>query len=846
MIRHIIIAAFRNMAANRLISAIAILGLAAGIAAALVMGLVVRNQMTFDSFIPGHERTYRLFYRDATDLACRRRAGTAWAITDECLPNNDSVPVLKQSIPALENIARLQMAGPVKFQQGDVTAWDSFFWTDPDFFAVMPLPVLHGTLKDALARPDTLVLTRAMARKYFGRDDVVGRTLMVAGYPMAVRAVLRDLPQNANSLDNGIFASMLGAPARVSRNIEDVRSTRPGLQSLQPFSNLYLRIKPGASITQAEVTDAYWSMPRLKGVEQRLRAYNPTFNRDVALLRLDRVNLWEPLNPGITLRLGIAASAGALVLLIAAINFVNLMVAGSIRREKEVGLRKACGGGRGALMLQFLGESMVVVGIAAAIGAALTEWLLPTVNAFLRTGAVLDWSDPLLLVALLGCIAMLALTIGAWPSFVLSGFRPVFALRGWAARTSHAGAIRGTLVTLQFAILIILAIAASVVWLQRDFAAREAMRVNGDQMLLLRTGALTGSRMKISGLTQAQACPPVFLDRMRRLPGVRGAACSSGSIIAGGKLIWIGKSGHNGGMNFHPADPRIFALYGIRPIAGVLPQITGSDADIRAVGAVINMAAVRKLGFASPQAALGKSWVLAAQTQADFIKLYSDDFGRDATIIAAVVPDFSFAPVTEPVGATLYTPWSTFDKGWDDSGLGLIHIKLAGRDIPETAAAIDRIWAGSDTGARLDRFFLDDYMQQLYQDMTRDAEFFAGCTLLAVILACLGLVGIAISTAERRTKEIGVRKAMGADNRQIVALLLWEFAQPVLGANVIAWPAAWWLMRRWLSGFAYHVDLHWWVFAAASLAALLIALLTVAGQAFLTARQKPVLALRYE
>jgi len=264
-----------------------------------------------------------------------------------------------------------------------------------------------------------------------------------------------------------------------------------------------------------------------------------------------------------------------------------------------------------------------------------------------------------------------------------------------------------------------------------------------------------------------------------------------------------------------------------------------------AVGAVINMAAVRKLGFASPQAALGKSWVLAAHTAPDFIKLFNTDFGRGA-IITAVVPDFSFAPVTQPVVATLYAPMGTINKGWDTSGLGMIHIKLDGHAIPETLAAIDQAWAKSGINAPMDRFFLDDHMQQLYQDMTRDAEFFAGCTTLAIILACLGLVSIAVGTAERRTKEIGVRKAMGAGDSQVVTLLLWQFAQPVLWANIIAWPVAWWLMRRWLSGFAYRIDLHWWVFAGASAGALAIALAAVAGQAWITARRKPVLALRYE
>jgi putative ABC transport system permease protein len=845
MLRHIAIAAFRNLAANKLIAAIAILGLAAGIAAALLMALVVRNQMSFEHFIAGHERTYRVFYRNSTSVECRGRAGGLWSLPITCLPLGSLAARLREH-PAIEGAARLDRAAtPARFQQGEVTAFESFFWADTEFFSVMPLPVLHGTLKDALARPNDMVLTAATARKYFGRDDVVGRTLRVAGYPMTVRAVLRDLPANATTLDNGIFISFLGAPAQRGAQKSGALTRLPAASN---FASIYLRTKPGATFTQAQATEAYWDMPITRRTKQNLAAFrnqDPNFNYDTTLLRLDEVNLWEPLNPGIRLRLAVTIMAGALVLLTAAINFVNLMVAGAMRREKEIGLRKVCGGGRGALMLQFLGEAVITVGIAAVIGVALTEWLLPPVNAFLRAGASLDWHDPLLLLGLPAGIAVLALAISAWPAFMLSGFRPSWMLRGWAARTAYIGTVRGALAMVQFSILIVLAIVALVVWLQRDFAAREALRADSDQMLLVRVGASDGTRVTAQQLTREQACPTAFVEQVRRLAAVRGAVCSSGAILSGHKLYWLNPAKQEDSMAFYPADARLFALYGVKPVAGTLPPVTGTA---EASGAVINRSAVRKLGFASPQAAIGQDWVLAARTQADFRDMFSKYFGR-ATVITAVVPDFNFGPVNQAIPPALSTPWDTFANGefnWDNSGLGLIHIKLNGRDIPEALAAIDRIWTASGIDQPLDRFFLDDYMQLLYQDMTRDAQFFAGCTVLALLLACLGLVGIAVSTSERRTKEIGVRKAMGATTPRIVGLLLWQFSLPVLLANIIAWPLAFWLMQRWLSGFAYRIELSWWLFATASGGALLLALLTVIGQAIKTARQKPVLALRYE
>jgi putative ABC transport system permease protein len=289
------------------------------------------------------------------------------------------------------------------------------------------------------------------------------------------------------------------------------------------------------------------------------------------------------------------------------------------------------------------------------------------------------------------------------------------------------------------------------------------------------------------------------------------------------------------GLFMVSADPGLFGLYGVKPVAGSLRATSPTEKAGAGFGVVINMAAVRKLGFASPQAAIGHSWI-PRDVRPNFVARNGGSRG----IIMAVVPDFAFYSVSQAIEPHIYTPWNHW------LGHSFLHIKLNGRQVPETLAAIDHLWAATDQPGPFNGVFMDAHMQQLYLDMTRQAQIFAIFACIAIILACLGLFGIAVATAERRTKEIGVRKAMGAGDGQVVALLLWQFAQPVLWANVIAWPVAWWLMRRWLSGFAYHIDLHWWVFAGASLGALLIALATVAGQAFLTARAKPVSALRYE
>jgi putative ABC transport system permease protein len=825
MIRHLFIAALRNMAANRLVSAISILGLAVGIAVAILMGLVVRNQMSFDHFIPGHAQTYRAIFALSPPDSCGERRG--------CPLDYRMAALLKFNVPEIESVARLVYTdtSPVKLRRGNVTAWEMLYWADPEIFSVLPLPVLHGDLRNALHRPDGIVLPRAMAEKYFGHADAVGGIITLDGHPMVVRAVIADLPANATELKSGIFASGQASFSKIvpaNGGGADARSRNAYLSAI-----VYMRLKPGASVAEVEMQASKWHWSTVPSSD-RATYIKAGVSLDVRLLRLDRINLSEVFNPGIGQRLAAAALAGFLVLFIAAINAINLMVVCAARREREVGMRKACGAGRAALIAQFLGEAMAAVALASCIALAASEWLLPAINGFLQTGARLNYaSDPAVLPFLLLCILFLGLAAGAYPALVLSAFKPATVLRGWAASMVDTGVIRNALVTLQFAVLIILAVSAGVIWQQRNYATREALRVDTDQMLLVRTVAGPGL---VEDMTSPLACPAGFRDEVRRLPGVSGVVCSGSSFLIGNVVTsWSRRDGAEDMMTATQVDPGLLSLYGIKPVAGALPANVGA----LGMGVVLNVSAVRKLGFESPQAAIGQSWLPSSvMTAAEFGSM-SKRWGPHA-IVTAVIPDFAFTSVRQAVGPALFSPWEYGSRS------RLIHVKLNGHQIPQTLAAIDRLWETTNQPGPLDRFFLDDYMQQLYQDMTREAQFFSLFAAIAIILACLGLIGIAISTTERRTKEIGVRKAMGATSARIVTLLLWQFVQPVLWANVIAWPVAWWLMRQWLVSYSRHVELEPGLFLAASAVALFVALITVAGQAWITARAKPVLALRYE
>jgi putative ABC transport system permease protein len=422
------------------------------------------------------------------------------------------------------------------------------------------------------------------------------------------------------------------------------------------------------------------------------------------------------------------------------------------------------------------------------------------------------WRDPFLVFALLLGVVAVGLAAGAYPAIILSAFRPARILRGWAGQP-RTGMVRNALVMAQFSILIILMIAANVVYLQQAYLAREALRVNIDETLVVRA-----------------ACPVGFLDGVRALPGVKGAACAGAELLDGVMLTEHDYKGKGMTLDVARVERPFFAQYGLWPVAGVLPSGPGSS-EGKVPGLVINMAAVRHMGLASAKAAIGQP-------------IWQEAPWGDLRIIA-VVPDFALNNFENiPVPPTVYTD---FGNGFEAPKDGdMVHIRLSGQQIPETLSAIDRLWAATGGEGAANRFFLDAHLQERYVSMLRQAQLFAMFAVIAVLLACLGLVGIAVSTAEKRTKEIGVRKAMGAEKSNIVLLLLWQFSKPVLWANLIALPAAWLALTSWLSGFAYHVAMPLWLFPAAGLGTLGIALLTVAAQSWITARQKPVLALRYE
>jgi putative ABC transport system permease protein len=529
------------------------------------------------------------------------------------------------------------------------------------------------------------------------------------------------------------------------------------------------------------------------------------------LVPIGALALHPGLHPGVRERLEVGSLVAAFILFIAVTNYMNLSTALSARRWREIGVRAACGATRGQIARQFLLEAVATILVALLLGAALIELALPSLNALFQTQATFDYlAHPMLLLWLFAGGVALGLAAGAYPAFVLSGLSPAVLLRERGVRMIGRSLVADLLVAVQFAILIGLMIALAVVHQQRRFATTEALRLNIDQVLVVDA-----------------PCPASFRQEVAKLPGVLGTSCAGRGLLEN-NFSFLPSGAHQIPTDIVTILPSGFSLFGIAPIAGSISTLP-ADGEQSSRGFIVNETLVRRFGLGSPNAAVGK-----------LLRLSSNSSDHGAPIIA-VMPDFSFHSVEAAIKPTIY-----FDQASSQGESGIVLIKLAGRDIPESLAAIDRIWRRTGQQQPIHRQFLSDRIDELYRDLERNTRIFALFSGVAALLSATGIAGMAIATADRRTKEIGIRKALGARTDQVLALLLARMSRPVLWANLIAWPCAWWLMRNWLNGFAYRVPLHLWLFPAAALIALAVTLGSAGLQALNVARRRPVEALRYE
>jgi putative ABC transport system permease protein len=808
MIRNYLKLTLRHVMRAKLYAGISVSGLAIGFAAAVLIGLYVHDELTYERWLPNSERIYRV--SPSTDAVGETGAG----------PSDVGLWLANDYPREIEAVTRLFRARGF-FKRGDVELGEQIVWADANVFDVFRFPVVRGALDGALDRPDGLVLTHTTAHKYFGDEDPIGATLLYNGRePLVVTAVIEDLPSNTH-LSFGVLAA---ARATYSPAAEQDANPMVTFGGKLWNSATYFLLKPNEPVEplRASIRTLFDRHAPLEGARKASDVW-PLVTRPIR-----SIHLAGPFDPPDARRLGAIYSVtaiGVLVMLVASVNFVNLLTALGARRALEVGVRKALGASRGDLFKQFMGESFVYVIASAIFAFALAAAALRPLNAFLRRtidfSMLADWR---IAGGTLAVLALVALLAGVYPSLVLSAFRAATVTKAARAGGAHS-AVRQTLVVLQFAVLIGLSIATAVTYRQMAFGMREALRQNTDPILVI-----------------AARCTQSLQTEMRKAEGVRDVACSMGlpqqDFQASAPMRRPGTPPLQ--TRYLGLGVGFFELYGFELAAG---RFFSADfaTDLsppdnlwtRPEAIVLNETAVRKLGFGSAQEAVGEVVAFAHI----FRQPVTFTPYHDATIIG-VVKDFQVGSVRAAI------PPAAFFV--DEAQSQFLSLKVDGRATPEALEAIRSTWRRFGGPGPLPGFFFAAQIEDMYLDLRRQTQVFSMFAGVAVLIAVLGLIGLAAHAAVSRTREIGIRKAVGGGRLQVTRLLLWQFARPVLVANLIAWPAAYYVMAAWLQNFARRVELDWWLFAAAGGATLAVAVAAVLLHTWRMAGARPVDALRHE
>ena len=817
MLHNYLAAALRNLVRNGAYTIINILGLACGFAAVLLIALFVRDDYSFDRFFPDYERIF---------LITETVSPPGEAPLQITVTAADIAPAMQLDFPQVESITRLSPTSGA-LRHGDIDGPASVYWADANFFRIFPMKIVAGDPNEALTRPDSLVLTRKMARRYFGRDDVVGESLELnRQHNMRVGAVIEDLPANTHFNVDVFGPGVAGFSALAAM---DATNADPNaLRQENVYS--YVKLRPGAQSSALQNAMDNFATRHVRGeiAGQPVAKFYHFNVVPLTHIHLQPSGIADMKPPGDPRMAQTLLGIAALILLVAASNFVSMMTARAAGRALEVGVRKAAGATRGQIVTQFLGECLLYTAFALLLAIGIVEWSLPALNGFLQRDIAFDFlRDPALGCGILAIWLLTGLAAGAYAALVISRFKPGAVLKGLTFLSGGSGRLRQTLVIFQFGTLIALIVSTVTIQRQTQYAIEDRLRLPTSQIYMGATG-----------------CPAAFRDAMVSIPGVLASTCASGSALTYDhtSATFQTPSGRSVSLRGAPVDFGFFELFAVQPLAGRLfARDRGADDVLRAgpvantnPSMVISEAAARALGYATPQAAVGQYRI--------WNRIQLEDKGITATPmqssqIIGVVPVFSFGSVRTVIEPSFYYI--------DPSQASFTVVKMDGPRIPETLRAIQTLWSRLGHSP-LEGLFLSERVNELYADIKRQSVVFSIFSGVAVVIAALGLLGLAVFTAERRTREIGLRKAMGASRWDILRFIGWQFARPVLWANLIGWPLAYVCMQRWLEGFAYHIDLSPLVFVAASAMALAIALVTVSGHALLVARTSPVEALRYE
>ena len=834
MWRNYLTVGIRSLMKNRVYAGINIAGLAIGMAACIMILVFVRYESGFDSALPGARDAYQLqTYYTQRDTGETMNLQMAAYVTKGALTKD---------FPQIEKAVYAQSGSPILLKNGQAEATEDFTYVDGPLTDVLQLPYVAGNPATALGRPGSIVLTQSEAGRQFGSvAGAMGKTLTVVANgketDYRVTGIIADIPKNSH-----FKASFL---ARYDPNT--YYAEQPDFLKSWGWQSgwVYLKLKPGTDPAAINSQLKAWEKRNIPDEHFGDRTVNQGDEADFGLVNIRDIHLGRAqegaMTPGNS-RQSIVTFAviGLLILGMACINFTNLATARASQRAREVALRKVLGAGRQQLIGQFLAESVLVAAIAMLIALALVELALPLFARFLDASLNLHYfgAQGILAPAII-LVVLVGLAGGLYPAFYLSRFQPARVLKAnkSAADAEGSGKLRNILVVAQFAVSIGLIICTAVIYAQTIYART------------VDPGFKREGLMQVDNIRRRQLTPIVetLAQETARLDNVVGVGRTQIGVSTQNNMnngVQVPGRQEPVTIGNYNVDLGFFDTMGIKLVAGrqfsaaqamddmTTPYPEQPDAEralvARGINVVVNELAVKRMGFASPQAAIGK------QVKIGFDDAYG---GVLPVTIVGVVQDSRFRSIREPIDAIMFR----YHRIIHD----VMEVRYRGSPA-EARAKVEQVWRRLAPQVPFEAKFTEEIIGDLYKAEDARAKMFAGFAGLAVIIGCLGLFGLAAFTAERRTKEIGIRKVLGATTGKIVQLLVWQFSRPVLIANLIAWPAAYWLMRDWLNTFDARITLTPAPFLGAGLLALVIAVATIAAHSMKVARANPIQALRYE
>jgi putative ABC transport system permease protein len=775
---------WRNLLKSKTHSFINIGGLAVGLASCLLIGLYIADELSYDRYHRNASRIQRVVAED-------------WAKMPPAL-----APALAITYPHLvEKAVRFwPVYSPAKLRHKDVVFVENgIVFADPAAFSVFTWPMIAGDPGKALTAKNSIVLTESMAFKYFGEKDPLGEQMKFWGNDLTVTGVMKDTPRNSHLRFDFLLSFS---------TLELVMGN--GLDEKWDMPVFYTYVLPGSGVTNNQLEEA---------VQQLSKKNLPGQQRSFALQSLTQIHLRSDLNgefqPGGNISyLYILGTAALFILILAGVNFTNLNTARATTRAREVGMRKTLGAMKRQLVEQFFGEAFITAAIALVIAIALVTSIIPAFNQF--SGKSIAMGE-VFTTQFLGGSFLLVLLIsffaGSYPALFLSRLRPVSSLKGSGSLRASNPVVRKGLIVFQFMISTVFLTGMVVVLLQLNYLQSKDLGFDRDQVVVLDGDGFSLLKTELrgtAGVEHVSGVPRVIPDLLPSTP------YKSEKVFTDSTSL----------MTYYGVTPGFIETMGIKLIAGK-SFAEGSQKDEQEAF-VLNESAVRELGW-NPEEAIGKSFSMFVPPVDGGSEVWRNGF------ITGVVQDFNHDVLYKEVSSLVLYPSN-------DMNLTLVRIQKN----PDVISAIEKVWRKVNPDAPFNYYFLDDRIRQQYESEIKLGTLVTAATVIAMIIACLGLSGLVSFSANQRTKEIGIRKVLGASGKQVVALLSRDYINLVGLAAILSLPIAYYGLSTWITNFAYHIDLSWMIFGMTALSTLGVAMITVVLQSLRVAFMEPTESLRSE